>query len=77
MAQTKDSDIGTTADWVIDRILRVMIGGLMRLPYERRVALMGAATRKVIGPIAGYRKRALDNLSLIFPDMSGAEKSHR
>lgn len=75
MAQTTDSDIGSTADWVIDRILRGMIGGLMRLPYERRVALMGAATRKVIGPIAGYRKRAMENLSLIFPDMSEAEKS--
>lgn len=38
MAQTTDSDIGSTADWVIDRILRGMIGGLMRLPYEWRVA---------------------------------------
>ncbi|MCX7565054.1 lysophospholipid acyltransferase family protein [Sulfitobacter sp. F26169L] len=49
------------------------IVGLIRvalmLPYATRVRLMGAAVEKVIGPLAGYRRRALDNLALIWPEM--------
>jgi len=60
---------GTKADWLADRALRGLIGTLMRLPYETRVPLMGRALRGAIGPLTGYRKRAEDNLALIYPDM--------
>ncbi len=69
-----DAPKGSTADWLTDRILRGMIGVLLRLPYERRVPLMGAALRRTIGPLAGYRKRAETNLKLIYPDMTPDER---
>jgi KDO2-lipid IV(A) lauroyltransferase len=68
-----DTD-GTTADWLADRALRGVIGAVLRLPYEKRVPMMGAALRHVIGPLVGYRKRAEDNLSLIYPDMPFDER---
>ncbi len=74
MAQKPNTDHGKFADWIIDRILRGMIGGLKLLPYRRRVALMGTLVRRVIGPVAGYRKRALANLAMIYPDMPKEER---
>lgn len=65
---------GTTADWLADRALRGLIAVALRLPYERRVALLGTTLRKVLGPLAGYRKRAEDNLALIYPQMPAAER---
>ncbi|WP_296424189.1 lysophospholipid acyltransferase family protein [Yoonia sp.] len=60
---------GSTADWLADRALRGLIGTVRRLPYDTRVPIMGAALRHAIGPLAGYRKRAEDNLARIYPDM--------
>ncbi|MEL6685623.1 MAG: lysophospholipid acyltransferase family protein [Pseudomonadota bacterium] len=60
---------GTKADWLADRALRGLIATLMRLPYNTRVAMMGSSLRRAIGPLTGYRKRAEDNLALIYPDM--------
>jgi Kdo2-lipid IVA lauroyltransferase/acyltransferase len=73
MTQTTDSQ-GTLADWATDRMLRGLIAAAQSLPYARRVALMGAVTRRAIGPLAGYRKRSLDNLALIWPDMGVSER---
>lgn len=57
----------------------LFIVGLIRLalllPYAMRVRLMGAAVQRVIAPLAGYRRRALDNLALIWPDMPQAERT--
>lgn len=39
------------------------------LPYGARVRFMGWLVQHVLGPVAGYRKRALDNLALIWPEM--------
>lgn len=60
---------GSFADRIVDRILRGLIGATLRLPYERRVAFMGALVRRVIGPLFGYRKRAQTNLAMVYPDM--------
>lgn len=66
---TEEPPTGTRADWLADRTLRGLIGTLMRLPYETRVRMMGSALRRAIGPLAGYRKRAEQNLTLVYPDM--------
>ncbi|APE43954.1 lauroyl acyltransferase [Sulfitobacter alexandrii] len=42
----------------------------LALPYETRVRFVGALMRRVLGPVAGYRRRALDNLGRICPDLS-------
>jgi len=49
------------------------IVGLIRtaalLPYRKRLQFMGAAVERLIGPLAGYRKRARENLALIYPEL--------
>ena len=65
---------GTPVDWIADRILRIVIGGAMLLPYKTRVAFMGLALQKVIAPLIGYRKRAEDNLALVYPDLPPQER---
>ncbi|MEM9786082.1 MAG: lauroyl acyltransferase [Pseudomonadota bacterium] len=67
---------GSTADWLADRALRGLIGSVLKLPYERRVAAMGTALRRAIGPLVGYRRRAEDNLALIYPDWSEDKRRH-
>jgi KDO2-lipid IV(A) lauroyltransferase len=53
--------------------------GLIRiallLPYAFRVRAMGAAVERVIGPLAGYRRRALDNLALVWPDLPATRRA--
>ncbi|WP_375256368.1 lysophospholipid acyltransferase family protein, partial [Yoonia sp.] len=61
-------------DWITDRAFRGLIGGLQKLPYEKRVPAMGRVMQHGVGPIAGYVKRAEDNLGLIYPDMVRRER---
>jgi len=52
-----------------------LIKAALMLPYEARVRFVGAAVERVIGPLAGYRRRALDNLALIWPQMPALERA--
>jgi KDO2-lipid IV(A) lauroyltransferase len=65
---------GTNTDWVADRVLRGLIGTLLRLPYTTRVPAMGRALSGAIAPLAGYRKRAEANLALIYPEMKAPQR---
>lgn len=56
-------------DWLQDRSLRALIGGLLLLPYRWRVPLSGWAVSHLVAPLAGWRKRVRDNLALIMPDL--------
>lgn len=60
---------GTRADWLADKALRALIGTVMALPYKSRVPMMGSVLRRAIGPLAGYQRRAEENLALVYPDM--------
>ncbi len=46
----------------------------LTLPYALRVRLVGRIMQHVVGPLAGYRKRARENLALVWPEMSPAER---
>lgn len=59
--------------WAQDRVARVLISGLLRLPYRWRVPLCGALMARVIAPVVGYRRRVRENLALILPDLPRAE----
>ncbi|VDC32984.1 Lipid A biosynthesis lauroyl acyltransferase [Pseudogemmobacter humi] len=59
--------------WLQDRLFRVLIGGLLRLPYRIRVPLCGWLVSKVVAPLAGYRRRIRNNLALVRPDLSREE----
>lgn len=50
-------------------VARALIGFALILPYRVRVPLLGGLMRHVFGPIAGYKRRALDNLAMIWPDL--------
>ena len=61
-----------------DRLQNAVLSGVIRtamaLPYPARVVTMGALVRRAIGPLAGYRKRALDNIALIWPELDAAAR---
>jgi KDO2-lipid IV(A) lauroyltransferase len=57
-------------DFLLNLLVRGIIGIVLLLPYRRRVPVMGWLMRRIIGPLAGYRRRALDNLAMIWPDMA-------
>ena len=54
-------------------LTNAFIVGLIRLalvlPYTARIAFVGWVVQHVIGPVAGYRARALENLAMIWPQM--------
>lgn len=60
-------------------VSNLLIVGVIRLalalPFEFRVRFMGWLVEHAIGPVAGYRKRAYENLKLIWPDMPTSERA--
>jgi len=60
-------------DWLVDRAARGVFWVAFRLPYRRRVALVGQVMRRA-GGLAGYRTRAEEHLAYIFPEMPEAER---
>ena len=64
-------------DWLdrlADRVFRGLIWFLHRMPYRTRIRAMGWFFAHVVGPLAGYTRRAHANLKLIFPEMSQEER---
>ncbi|MCR8546327.1 lysophospholipid acyltransferase family protein [Salipiger sp. P9] len=69
-----DKARGGWADWISDRVLRGLIGLALALPHRTRLRLMGWAVRRIIAPLAGYRRRAMENLAHVWPEMPEAER---
>lgn len=61
-------------DWAVNLGLRALIWLALILPYGWRVPLMGWLSRRIVAPLAGYRRRALAHLAMIFPDLPEAER---
>ena len=49
--------------------VRYLLGILSILPYRKKIFLGGLIYQKIISPLSGNRKRIIDNLKLIFPDL--------
>lgn len=60
--------------FLVNLAARGLIGLALALPYPWRVGLMGWLMRRVIGPLAGYRQRALENLALVWPNLPPAQR---
>lgn len=60
--------------YLTNALARGLIRSALVLPYNIRLRFVGAAMQHVLGPAAGYRKRALDNLARIRPDLSLARR---
>lgn len=61
--------------FLVNVAARGLIGLALALPYRLRVGFVGWLMRRVIGPFAGYRRRARENLALIWPDRTEAERN--
>jgi Kdo2-lipid IVA lauroyltransferase/acyltransferase len=60
--------------FLVNFAARGLIGLALALPYAWRVGFVGWLMRRVIGPYAGYRARARENLALVWPDRPEAER---
>lgn len=74
MTETPPARLPTAAERIVDLAFRGALGMAMALPYERRVPFFGGLLRRGVGPLAGYRRRALENLDLVRPDWPEARR---
>lgn len=65
----------TARNWLIGQGLRALFALARRLPYDRRVPLVGWVASRIVAPLAGYDRRVRENLALVRPDLDGAEVS--
>lgn len=60
-------------------VSNLAIVGVIRLalllPYRLRIPFIGKMVERVIGPLAGYRRSALNNLALVWPDMPDQKRA--
>ena len=68
-APSSDPTPGKISHYLSNALIVSLIRLALVLPYEARVAFMGRVVQHVIGPVAGYRRRALGNLARIRPDL--------
>jgi Kdo2-lipid IVA lauroyltransferase/acyltransferase len=65
---------GSLTDWIVDLLVRGLLGIARNLPYERRIPFMGWVMARLIAPVAGYRRRAMAHLAATHPAMTKAER---
>jgi KDO2-lipid IV(A) lauroyltransferase len=68
MAKTPPGLAKRSLQYLTNLVIVGIIRSALALPYSIRVRLVGWLMQHVIGPIAGYRRRALNNLALIWPE---------
>lgn len=66
MPDTKRTD---WLDRLADKGFRTLIALMRRLPWRTRIRVMGWLFSRVLGPLAGYTRRAEQNLAMVFPEM--------
>lgn len=64
----------TLAHRAVDLAGRMVIGALLRLPYRCRVPAMGWIARRILGPLAGARRRVRANLAHVMPELTPAQQ---
>lgn len=60
-------------DWISNRLFRLALGIMLRLPWQARLQFASALAAHLIAPLAGWRRRIRDNLATIFPELSTSE----
>ncbi|MEP5732367.1 MAG: lysophospholipid acyltransferase family protein [Sulfitobacter sp.] len=68
-ADTAPKPRSPVSDFVTNALIVSVIRLALALPYASRICFVGWLVERIIGPLAGYRRRALHNLALIFPDL--------
>lgn len=64
----------TTAHWLENLAIRTILQAVRIFPWRRRSNVLGHVVRYVLAPLAGWRRRAMANLNLVWPDMPTAKK---
>lgn len=64
---------GTWGDWALDRTARGALWAAARLPYERRIPAFGRLARGLTGSLTPFRKRMLENLDYVMPELGPGE----
>ena len=65
----------TFAHYAQNIAAQCVLRGALLLPYPTRVRLVGWLFERVIAPLSGWNRRVRDNLDLVAPDTSDAEKT--
>ncbi|MDF1729117.1 MAG: lysophospholipid acyltransferase family protein [Sulfitobacter sp.] len=69
-----DSRLRKLGHFLTNLLIVAQIRLALLMPYHWRVPFMGWLVQRVIGPLAGYRRRTLDNLVMIWPDLSTPDR---
>ena len=56
-----------------DTLARSLLSAMLFLPYPTRVRCVGWVVAKCVAPLAGWRKRVLNNLAYVAPEISETE----
>jgi KDO2-lipid IV(A) lauroyltransferase len=68
-SRTADMPLATRArHWAVNAVIVGLINLALALPYVQRVRFMGWMVAHVVGPLAGYRRAALENLAQVWPN---------
>ena len=59
---------------VQNALAQAVLGTARLIPYNARVRAVGWLFTTVVAPIAGWRKRIRENLALVLPDLTFAER---
>ncbi|MBY5934030.1 lysophospholipid acyltransferase family protein [Tateyamaria omphalii] len=54
-------------------VARGCIGAALALPYKWRVPFMGWILSHIVGPAAGFKRRATEHIAFVLPDLPTAE----
>ncbi len=60
-------------DFMQNLAIRALLALALRLPYERRVRLMGWIVSRIVAPLAGWDRRIALNLAHVRPDLPPGE----
>ncbi|QYX57914.1 lysophospholipid acyltransferase family protein [Roseovarius sp. SCSIO 43702] len=74
MSRPKDPFLPRLSEYLVNLLLRGLIGLALLLPYRFRVPTMGWLTSHVVAPLAGYTRRVRENLDHVLPDLSEEER---
>ncbi|MGV6803574.1 MAG: lysophospholipid acyltransferase family protein [Ruegeria sp.] len=69
-----DHMVRATAYWLENLVIRGIILAVRLLPWRLRGHALGWVVRRMIGPLAGWNKRARANLDYVWPEMATDRK---
>lgn len=66
--------IKATAYWLENIVVQAIILSVRLLPWHLRGLALGWVVKRIIGPLAGWNRRAMANLDYVWPDMPFGRK---